>query len=69
MLLLALYVIPWCSQPVARVTGIQLYTLVIAVWGVYVLLDVNNRLAGREPSLMRDRTGGKSAVLRVVPGG
>ena len=45
--LLALYVAPWCSQPIARSTGFQLYTLVIAAWGVFVLRDVGQQLAAK----------------------
>jgi hypothetical protein len=48
LLLVALYVTPWCSQPIARLTGFQLYTLVIAGYGAYVLLDANSLLARRE---------------------
>lgn len=42
LLLLLLYVVPWFSQPLARVTGLQLYTLVLAGCAVYEL-----RLADR----------------------
>jgi hypothetical protein len=44
LLLMTLYVTPWFSQSIARNTGIQLYTLVIAVWGVYLLVSVNREL-------------------------
>ena len=47
LMLLALYVAPWCSQPIARSTGFQLYTLVIAAWGVFVLRDVGQQLAAK----------------------
>lgn len=36
-LLLLLYIIPWITQPVAILTGIQLYTLVIAAFGFYLI--------------------------------
>jgi hypothetical protein len=34
-LLLLLYVVPWFTEIVAQVTGIQLYTLVLAAFGIY----------------------------------
>ena len=36
-LLLLLYLIPWITQTVAQFTGIQLYTLVLAVFGLYLI--------------------------------
>jgi Glycosyltransferase family 87 len=36
-LLLALYLIPWVTQPVARLTGVQLDTLVLAAFGFYLI--------------------------------
>ena len=36
-LLAALYLVPWVTQPVARLTGVQLYTLVLAVFGFYLI--------------------------------
>ena len=36
-LLLLLYLVPWITQPVARLTGIQLYTLVLALFGCYLI--------------------------------
>ncbi|MDX2032293.1 MAG: glycosyltransferase family 87 protein [Blastocatellia bacterium] len=37
MILLALYLVPWVTQPVAKLTGLQLLTLAIAVFGAYQL--------------------------------
>lgn len=37
VLLLLLYVTPWLAQPVARATGLQLLTVVLAAFGLYVL--------------------------------
>jgi len=34
--LVLLYLIPWVTQPVARLTGVQLYTLVLAAFGFYL---------------------------------
>jgi hypothetical protein len=34
-LLLLLYVVPWVTEILAQVTGIQLYTLVLAAFGIY----------------------------------
>lgn len=36
-LLAALYLTPWVTQPLARLTGIQPYTLVLALFGCYLL--------------------------------
>jgi hypothetical protein len=36
-LLVLLYVVPWFSQPLARITGLQPYTLILAVLGAYQL--------------------------------
>ena len=35
-LLILLYLIPWFTQPVARLMGVQLYTLVLAAFGFYL---------------------------------
>lgn len=32
LVLLLLYVVPWITQPVARLTGIQLFTIVLGLW-------------------------------------
>lgn len=36
-LLLLLYLIPWITQTIAQLTGIQLYTLVLAAFGFYLI--------------------------------
>jgi NAD/NADP transhydrogenase beta subunit len=36
-LLLTLYLVPWVTQPVARLTGVQLDTLVLAAFGFYLI--------------------------------
>lgn len=36
-LLLLLYIVPWFTQPLARLTSVQLYTVVLLVFGVYQL--------------------------------
>lgn len=38
-ILLLLYVVPWITQPVARLTGLQLLTLVLALLGSYQILQ------------------------------
>lgn len=42
--LLCLFLTPWITQPVARVTGVQLYTLVLAAFGWYL-----SELPARQP--------------------
>jgi hypothetical protein len=37
-LLVSIYIFPWISQPVARITGFQLFTLAIAIMGIYQIL-------------------------------
>ena len=39
-ILLLLYLVPWITQPVARLTGIQLFTLVLALFGVFQVIEV-----------------------------
>ncbi len=48
LILLLLYLIPWITQPIARVTGIQLYTLVLAFLGIYQVIQFS-RLTGISP--------------------
>jgi Glycosyltransferase family 87 len=36
-MLMALYLTPWLSQPLARNAGIQIFTITLMVWGGYVL--------------------------------
>jgi hypothetical protein len=38
-ILLLLYVAPWITQPVARLTGLQLLTLVLALFGSYQIIQ------------------------------
>lgn len=42
LILLLLYFIPWITQPVARLSGIQLYTLVLAFFGIYQVVQFNS---------------------------
>ncbi|MGH9883587.1 MAG: glycosyltransferase family 87 protein, partial [Pyrinomonadaceae bacterium] len=44
LILLLLYLVPWITQPVARLSGIQLYTLVLAFLGIYQVIQFS-RLA------------------------
>jgi hypothetical protein len=34
-LLVSIYILPWISQPVARITGFQLFTLAMVIMGIY----------------------------------
>jgi hypothetical protein len=45
LILLLLYVVPWITQPIARLSGIQLYTLVLALLGIYQIIQLS-RLTG-----------------------
>jgi hypothetical protein len=46
-LLLLLYVVPWITEIVAQVTGIQLYTLVLAAFGIY---QIRLRIGSSNPN-------------------
>lgn len=37
LIVLLLYLVPWIAQPIARLTGVQLYTAVLALFGGYQL--------------------------------
>lgn len=45
IILLLVYLVPWITQPIARLSGIQLYTLVLAFLGSYQLVQFS-RLTG-----------------------
>lgn len=38
LIMFLLYLTPWVTQPIARLTGVQLYTLVLAMFGGYQLI-------------------------------
>ena len=50
LILLLLYVVPWITQPIARLSGVQLYTLVLALLGIYQIIQFS-RLTGAQHSL------------------
>lgn len=62
-LLVLLYLIPWVSQPVARWTGIQLYTLALVVFGFYLI-----SLFGKGSSAANNCAEVKPLDVRVVDG-
>lgn len=39
-ILLLLYLVPWITQPVARLTGLQIFTLVLALLGSYQIIQL-----------------------------
>jgi hypothetical protein len=47
-LLLALYLAPWITQNIAMMTGVQIYTLAVAAFGVYQLRSANAPLPTRD---------------------
>jgi len=49
MTLILLYVIPWITQPIARLTGFQLYTPVLALLGGYQLIHLQRLVRNRTP--------------------
>lgn len=57
-LLLSLYLVPWFTQSFARLTGIQLYTLILAVFGLYQLRQIR---AGVEENILQSGTGAATA--------
>jgi hypothetical protein len=40
-LLVSIYIFPWISQYIARVTGIQMFTLAVAIMGSYQIFLVS----------------------------
>lgn len=50
VLLVLLYVVPWFTQPLARLTGVQTYTVILSALGVYLLTQARTASAGREVS-------------------
>ena len=44
VMLLLVYVVPWITQPIARVTGVQLLTIVLAVFGCYQVFELRRGL-------------------------
>ena len=46
LMLLLLYLVPWITQPIARLSGVQLYTLVLAVFGIYQIVLFNRWTLG-----------------------
>lgn len=49
-ILLLLYLVPWITQPVARLTGLQLFTLVLALFGSYQIIQFQRLVRGRTPA-------------------
>jgi len=49
LILLLLYVVPWVTQPIARVSGVQLYTLVLAFLGIHQVIQFS-RLKDASPN-------------------
>ena len=46
--LLALYLSPWFTQNIALITGVQIYTLVVAAFGIYQLRFANELIPARD---------------------
>jgi hypothetical protein len=61
VLLVLLYVVPWITQPVARLTHVQTYTLVLAFVGAWQLKQIDDRSTGNNGS---DRLNGSSLVIQ-----
>jgi hypothetical protein len=39
LILLLVYVVPWVTQPIARLTSLQIYTVVLALLGSWQLIQ------------------------------
>jgi len=59
-LLVLLYIVPWFTQPLARLTSVQLYTVVLLLLGAYQL---RKALAGGEIDLGRSASPRMREVL------
>jgi hypothetical protein len=46
--LLALYLTPWFTQSIALLTGVQIYTLAVAAFGIYQLRSANELIPARD---------------------
>lgn len=51
VILLLLYVVPWITQPIARLTGFQTFTLALAVFGGYQIMQFQLREPRDRPAL------------------
>ena len=47
IILLCVYVVPWLTQPLARLTHVQLFTLVLAGFGVWQLVQLQSNRGNR----------------------
>jgi hypothetical protein len=53
LLLVLLYLAPWITQPVARLSGVQLLTIVLALFGAYQMYRLGNMVEMAPPSERR----------------
>ena len=60
-LLLLLYATPWFSQTLTKAVGLQLFTLVLAALGIYVLRQMRTVPNEAAPELLRFKTAAKPA--------
>ena len=51
-ILLLLYVVPWMTQPFARLSGVQLFTLVLALFAGYQIIELQRLMRDREKQHM-----------------
>jgi hypothetical protein len=61
-ILLLLYVVPWITQPVARLTGLQLLTLVLALFGCYLITQFQRVVSeSKQTSQLPANAGGSTS--------
>ncbi len=53
-ILLLVYVVPWITQPIARLTGLQIFTLALAVLGGYQIIQFQQCEPHDHPALPTD---------------
>ena len=53
-ILLLVYVVPWITQPVARLTGLQIFTLALAILGGYQIIQFQLREPHDRPAVPTD---------------
>lgn len=53
-ILLLVYVVPWITQPIARLTGLQIFTLALAILGGYQIVQFQLREPHDRPALPTD---------------
>jgi len=63
LIILLLYLVPWATQPIARLTGVQLYTIILVLFGIYQLSRF--KMMGESSAVAREHAPISSAVAGI----